>query len=402
MTEQLPANASMRDIFDFCTRKGIPSVAQGMIELPPPVGLRKLASELTLRDDVHTYRNRFGTEEYLDGLVNLCKSHYGFHEAFTKDNILATHGVTGACVTVLSYLKTLGKNRVGLISPFYTYHVRELEQVFGEEPNVTYIKLKKNPDDSIKTASKHFYLDVEELENTYLKKGLDILMLCNPGNPTTHVYQKKEIDALVHLCGKYDCNLLLDECYCDMVWDGKIYSPVSLSGDQVQDDVIPKHVFIARGFSKNIGCQSWRVGYLIAHKSLIPKLMQIGDPVYICVPFSQMAVGSFLKDDLQDFVKHQDQTQQLMRDNWKVLSRAFKNALGWEPIEPEGSMYGLFLHKQDSDLGAVQSALELGVGVCHMSMFVEHTPENTGMVRIHCGITHEKALQIKDILEKSK
>ncbi len=28
-------------------------------------------------------------------------------------------------------------------------------------------------------------------------------------------------------------------------------------------------------------------------------------------------------------------------------------ALGWEPIDPEGSMYGMFFHHMDSDKAAV-------------------------------------------------
>ncbi len=117
----LPVNASMRDIFDYCSKKGLPSVAQGMIELPPPKSLRKIASDLTLQDDVHTYRNRFGTTEYQNGLLNLLHKHYGANEALTAENILATHGVTGACITALSYLRSLGKSRVGIVSPFYSY-----------------------------------------------------------------------------------------------------------------------------------------------------------------------------------------------------------------------------------------------------------------------------------------
>jgi aspartate/methionine/tyrosine aminotransferase len=399
--ELLPSNASMRDIFDFCSRKGLPSVAQGMIELPPPETLRQTASELTLKEDVHTYRNRFGTVEYHNGLLNLLHKHYNANEMLTTDNILATHGVTGACITVLSYVKQQGKSRVGIVSPFYSYHLREVENIFGEKADITYIKLKENPDTSITTASRHFWLDLEELENVHLRTGLDVIMICNPGNPSTHVYAQDDIDRLVKLCEEYNTYLLIDECYCDMVWQGKHYSPIAKAGVTITDDVISKNVFIARGFSKNIGCQSWRVGYLIAHKTLIPQLMQIGDPIYICVPFTQTAIGNFLQNNLDKFVSHQNETQKLMRENWKILSKAFKEALNWKPIEPEGSMYGLFYHDKESDLEAVMDALNLGVGVCHMSIFYEYAPKNTGMIRIHCGISAKKAAFIAETLRKN-
>jgi hypothetical protein len=47
----LPKNPTMRDINDHCVANGLPSLAQGMIELPPPLKLRQLAAEFALKDD---------------------------------------------------------------------------------------------------------------------------------------------------------------------------------------------------------------------------------------------------------------------------------------------------------------------------------------------------------------
>ena len=38
----------------------------------------------------------------------------------------------------------------------------------------------------------------------------------------------------------------------------------------------------------------------------------------------------------------------------QVLAPAFKEALGWEPIAPQGSMYGMFKHTEASDIEALQ------------------------------------------------
>ena len=75
--------------------------------------------------------------------------------------------------------------------------------------------------------------------------------------------------------------LIVDECYCDLIvctlpfhacatillfcasshlcfqWEGKQhYSAVNTA--------IREHVVVARGFSKILGCQSWRVGYCVS------------------------------------------------------------------------------------------------------------------------------------------
>jgi len=53
----LPPNPTMRDINDLCASIGIPSLAQGMIELPPPIPLVD-ATKTVSSGNVHVYRNR--------------------------------------------------------------------------------------------------------------------------------------------------------------------------------------------------------------------------------------------------------------------------------------------------------------------------------------------------------
>jgi hypothetical protein len=57
-------------------------------------------------------------------------------------------------------------------------------------------------------------------------------------------------------------------------------------------------------------------------------------------------------------------------------------------------MYGLFKHHTTSDLEAVAAGLKKGVGVAPGNIFWPDTPANTGYVRIHCGISAEKADEI--------
>lgn len=56
MAQEKPAislgkNASMRDVGDYCKKYNIPSLAQGMIELPPPIKLRELAASYALSEE---------------------------------------------------------------------------------------------------------------------------------------------------------------------------------------------------------------------------------------------------------------------------------------------------------------------------------------------------------------
>jgi len=218
-----------------------------------------------------------------------------------------------------------------------------------------------------------------------LNDGLEGLLLCNPSNPSGRVWTRQELEKLVALTTAANCLLILDECYSDMVWEGnEFYSPIQT---QLRDSVI-----VIRGFSKVLGAQSWRVGFVVSTPNMIDELMRIADPIYICVSWVQHAIAQYLNEaNGADFHDHKRKVGELIRRNWKVVSVAIKDAFGWEPIEPGGTMYGMFRHNQESDMDAVVRALKKGVGICPGNMFFAGYPAQTGFIRIHCGVSEAKA-----------
>lgn len=155
-------------------------------------------------------------------------------------------------------------------------------------------------------------------------------------------------------------------------------------------------------YRKRLGAQSWRCGFIVASPNLAAKIMRIHDPIYINVPWQQHAVAQYLKEHYGDFVDHVNKVSELMQTNWRILSKGLQETLGWQPIEPSGSMYGMFKHHTKSDKDAVLAGLRLGVGVAPGNIFFPGLPENTEYVRIHCGITEEKAKAIVQLLHENK
>ena len=92
-TDELANLKTMRDVFDYCQRKKLHSVAQGMIELPPPLRLRQIIADAILSDNqqfVHQYRSRMGEPDYLHAIRNLLKKHYNVD--VPEGSILAASG----------------------------------------------------------------------------------------------------------------------------------------------------------------------------------------------------------------------------------------------------------------------------------------------------------------------
>lgn len=224
------------------------------------------------------------------------------------------------------------------------------------------------------------------------------VIVTNPLNPSGHVLTEEEISLLLGLADKHDLFVIFDECYVDMMFNGKKHlSPLR--------DGIRSNVVCCRGFSKCMGCQSWRCGYAISGPETLQGMMAMQDPLYICANWTQHALGTYFRENLSDFQEHCVKLNNLLQENWTTLSTALQKRFGWEPLQPDGTMYGMFKHSDESDIKACERALKVGVGVCPGNVFygdATKPPSHTGWIRIHCGVTREKALAIAKILDGEK
>lgn len=113
-TSSLKPTSTMRDVHDWCIKNGVASLAQGMIELPPPETARRLAGNLLSGPENHTYRARRGEPEYIAGLLNMLGHLYGTH--VPAEAVMATSGVTGAIFASLQYaVRTKKATKIGLV-----------------------------------------------------------------------------------------------------------------------------------------------------------------------------------------------------------------------------------------------------------------------------------------------
>lgn len=382
-SSELPPNPSMRDVFDFCSRHGIEALAQGMIELPPPVKLRQIASALLAGEEGHTYRTRTGEPAFLDAVKALLASQH--HTVVSRQNLLATSGVTGAIFSSLLLANRRGVTRVGVTNPYYTYHGHHIALALDGAPEPVFVQLHTDLNDA---SFGDFNWDSLQEQ---LEAGMGALIVANPGNPSGKVYSAADLKRLVEATGKYNCLLIMDEIYADLVWgDRQFYSPIQ--------DELHKHVIVCRGFSKNLACQSWRVGYLISHADTVADILACHDPIYISVPLLQHAIATYLTDHMDDYKRHIGELKTMMQNNLAQLGPVFEKVFGWKYLQPDGSMYAMFRHNEASDLDAVLLALKRGVGIAGGSMFFKGRPDNSGLIRIHVGLSEERVANICKVL----
>ena len=111
--------------------------------------------------------------------------------------------------------------------------------------------------------------------DTKLIRGLipqaNLVILCNPNNPTGVLAARETLMEILAPCIKYGKILLIDEVFLDFVDNAKEFSLL----DQA---VRSRHLLVLKSLTKFFAVPGLRIGYLIGHRSLILKLSKFQYP----------------------------------------------------------------------------------------------------------------------------
>ncbi|MDD6069301.1 MAG: histidinol-phosphate transaminase [Clostridiales bacterium] len=140
-------------------------------------------------------------------------------------------------------LKAIQPANTMIMGPTYSEYERAANAVGSKV--TTY--MLRNSDD--------FELDVELfLEN--LSSEMDLLIICNPNNPTGKAITKEDMSQIVEKCASLDIIVLVDETYVEFVKDIDAISSVSLVKRY-------NNLIVLRGISKFFASPGLRLGYAI-------------------------------------------------------------------------------------------------------------------------------------------
>lgn len=120
-----------------------------------------------------------------------------------------------------------------------------------------------------------YAIDVEELEKRVTKRTRMIWM-CNPSNPTGHVFSKDDLETVAEVAKRHDLIVFADEIYEKIVYDGvKPISIGSLAG-------MRERTVTVNGFSKAYAMTGWRIGYVAAGRKLSATLRKLHYYAVLC------------------------------------------------------------------------------------------------------------------------
>jgi aspartate aminotransferase/aminotransferase len=113
--------------------------------------------------------------------------------------------------------------------------------------------------------------DVNQLEKLVTARTR-LLIINTPHNPSGSVLPLHLIHELLDFARRHDLYLLSDECYDEIIFEGKHVSPATLL---TREELESGRCICAYSFSKTYSMTGWRLGYLVAGTQLIQTITNI-------------------------------------------------------------------------------------------------------------------------------
>ena len=156
------------------------------------------------------------------------------------ENILVGNGST-ELISILIQMKHPKKALI--LGPTYSEYEREITIGGGR---CHYFQLEEED---------NFQLDLPALQ-TELTKDVDLLILCNPNNPTSSYIPRNDLRQILNLCKTKDIFVMIDETYIEFAT-----SPESVTSIPLTECY--NNLIILRGISKFFAAPGLRLGYAI-------------------------------------------------------------------------------------------------------------------------------------------
>ena len=166
------------------------------------------------------------------------------------ENIIVGNGSTEL---ISLFIQIEHPQKAYVIGPTYSEYEREIALGGG---TTLYYPLKEEND---------FKLDVEDFVS-HLNESIDLLVICNPNNPTSSCITRKQMRHILDICKEYDIYVMVDETYVEFADNMEEIESVPLTNYY-------NNIIILRGTSKFFAAPGLRLGYAITgNKDLIKSI----------------------------------------------------------------------------------------------------------------------------------
>lgn len=186
----------------------------------------------------------------------------------------------GATEIIFLFMKVINPKKILIVSPTFGEYERAVKateipgdtvdlscsddnkNIENKEIEIEYFELKESDD---------FNLNIGNLKNE-LEKKYDLLIICNPNNPTGKFLKLAQTEEILKECNKYDTKLFIDEAFIEFLADGMKESIINTEENK-------KNLFVTRAFTKFFAIPGLRLGYgMYFDKELEQKISEKKEP----------------------------------------------------------------------------------------------------------------------------
>ena len=241
----------------------------------------------------------------------------------------------GATEVIFLFMKVIRPKKILIVSPTFGEYERAVkatervedssilgdsnkkkddEKSFGKQKiEIEYFELKENDD---------FKLNIGNLKNELAKK-YDLLIICNPNNPTGKFLKLDETEEILKECNKYNTKLFIDEAFIEFLSDNLKESIINTKENK-------QNLFVTRAFTKFFAIPGLRLGYgIYFDKSLEKKIAEKKEP-WSVNNIAEMA-GITILDDAEYIKK----TLKWITEEKKYMYEQLNKISGIKPYETE-------------------------------------------------------------------
>ncbi|MBU0532814.1 pyridoxal phosphate-dependent aminotransferase [Candidatus Micrarchaeota archaeon] len=182
----------------------------------------------------------------------------------------------------------------------------------------------------------------------------ELLILCNPGNPTSTIYEKRRVDDAIKEANEEGVTVIIDEAYKDLAFEKAPHY---------------KGVIRVRSFSKEFNMANWRLGYAIAPEEIVNKISEFNQITITCVPSFVQKAGIACLENKKDILK---ENVEIWKKRSDVAQRALRKE-GFRFARPQAGIYIFATHNEITDANRyVMRLLEEGIAVAPGDVFGEY------------------------------
>lgn len=300
-----------------------------------------------------------------------------FMTKYNANDVIVLPGVKAAIFyTLASILEP--DDEVIIISPYYVSYPAMIKIA---EPTAKIIDVP---------LDKNFELDIEVLEKAF-SNNTKCIVVNSPNNPSGNILTKSELSKIADLALKFDAYIISDEVYDKLVFTDNIFT----SFLEIKD--ITERLIVANGYSKSYGLTGWRIGYAIAPKLVMDKMIKIHQHVNTNTnTFVQKGVCSIYLNDEMHLKPYLEELENRMNIFDEFIQKS-KNLSGLKPVGGFFYFANIAKTKLDSNSFCVKLLEETKIATTPGIAF---GPKWDNCVRFSLAIDIEKLNIAIDLLEK--